>query len=136
MRQKVAVYFDFWKSMVSWVNMYLKNLDDEDLKMEITPNGNHGVWILGHLIASDDDLSEYLGKGSILFPAYQHLFKQQSQLQAVEKYPSIDILRNHWIQVCEKNKEIYLRNATKINLPSVLILFLPVFVEKPCLSLG
>jgi len=65
MRQNVDVYFDFWKSMVRWVNMYL--------------NKNHGVWILGHLIASEDDLSEYLGKGPMAFPNYQTLFKQSSK---------------------------------------------------------
>jgi len=95
--------------MVSWVNMYLKGLDNEDLKMELSPNGNHGVWILGHLIASEDDLSEYLGKGPMLFPDYQNVFKQGSQLQAVEKYPAIDLLRDHWNEVCNKNNDIYLK---------------------------
>lgn len=109
MRQKVNVYFDFWKSMVGWVNMYLNGLDNEDLKMELTPNGNHGVWILGHLIASEDDLSEYLGKGVMLFPDYQNMFKQKSQVQEVGKYPAIDLLRDHWQQVCNKNKDIYLK---------------------------
>lgn len=32
MRQKVDVYYGLWKSMVSWVNMYLDKLDDEDLE--------------------------------------------------------------------------------------------------------
>lgn len=107
MKQKADVYFNFWKSMVSWVNMYLNGLDDEDLKMELTPNGNHGVWILGHLIASEDDLSEYLGKDPMLFPAYQDIFKQGSKLQTVEAYPAIDLLRDQWKQVCDKNMDIY-----------------------------
>lgn len=109
MRQKVNVYFDLWKSMFGWVNMYLNGLENEDLKMELTPKGNHGVWILGHLIASEDDLSEYLGKGVMLFPDYQDMFKQSSQLQATENYPAIDLLRDQWQQVCSKNKNIYLK---------------------------
>jgi len=109
MRQKTDVYFNFWKSMVSWVNMYLNGLDNEDLKMELMPNGNHGVWILGHLIASEDDLSEYLGKGAMLFPLYQDIFKQGNKVQAVEKYPAIDVLRNCWKQVVDKNNDIYLK---------------------------
>lgn len=113
MKENVTVYFDFWKSMVSWVNLYLKRLNEDDLKTEIIPGGNHGVWILGHLIASEDDLSEYLGKGPLLFPAYQDLFKQKSDLQAVEKYPEIHVLKTHWDAVCEKNENIYLELTDK-----------------------
>ena len=76
MRQKVEVYSNLWKTMVAWVDLYLKNLEENDLGTELIPGGNHGVWILGHLIASDDDLSEYLGKGPMLFPDYQNVFKQ------------------------------------------------------------
>lgn len=113
MREKVNIYFDFRKSMISWVNMYLKQLDDENLKMKIIPEGNHGVWILGHLIASDDDLSEYLGKGPMLFPQYQQLFKQKSKLLPVTEYPKISLLRKHWEQVCKKNENIYLNLTDK-----------------------
>jgi len=115
MKQKVDIFFDFWKSMNSWVNMYLNSLDEEDLKMEIVAGGNHGVWVLGHLIASEDDLSEFLGKGSIMFPEYQELFKQKSTLQPVEKYPSISILKAHWEEVCKKNENIY-NNLTDVEL--------------------
>jgi len=107
MEQKAAVYFDFWKTMVSWVNIYLDKIEDDCLYTALRPGGNHGVWLLGHLIICEDDLSEYLGKGPMLFPEYQPMFDQNRKVLPVEKYPSISVLRKNWQQVCEKNKVIY-----------------------------
>jgi hypothetical protein len=93
--------------MVDWVNMYLDALTDDDLKMEIIPGRNHGVWILGHLIVSDDDLSLYINKQPLLFPKLQNIFKQGSTIQSVEKYPSASELRQYWEEVCEKNDKLF-----------------------------
>ncbi len=96
-----------YESLISWVNMYLTRLSDEDLKLSIAPGKNHGVWILGHLLASDDDLSLYLGKGPMLFPEYSDMFGQGSILKPVSEYPSTDLLREQWKEVTGKNKKIY-----------------------------
>lgn len=93
--------------MVFWLDKYLNSLTDEDFNQRVTPSGNTGVWILGHLIASDDDLSMYLDKGPMLFPEYQDLFKQGSTLQSAEYYPKVPALRENWKNVCEKNEKIY-----------------------------
>jgi len=95
-----------WREMRDWVNMYLDELTDEELKSEIVPGHNHGVWILGHLVASDDTLSEYLGKGPPLFPETQ-VFAQTSVLKPVESCPSPAELREQWKKVCEKNDAVY-----------------------------
>ncbi len=92
--------------MRDWVDMYLDELTDEELRSEIIPGHNHGVWILGHLIASDDTLSEYLGKGPQLFPETQ-VFAQSSMLMPVEECPSVPELRKQWKEVCEKNDAVY-----------------------------
>ncbi|HZV13116.1 MAG TPA: DinB family protein [Candidatus Kapabacteria bacterium] len=93
--------------MVDWVNMYLDALTDDELKMEIVPGRNHGVWILGHLIASDDDLSLYINKEPVLYPDCQELFQQGSVLKSVESYPPISELRRRWKAVCEKNEILF-----------------------------
>lgn len=93
--------------MVDWVNMYLHAIKDDELLIEIVPGRNHGVWILGHLIASDDDLSLYITKEPILFPELQEFFKQGSTLQEIEKYPPIPDLREKWKKVCEKNENVF-----------------------------
>ena len=92
--------------MRDWVDMYLNELSDEELKCEIIPGKNHGVWIVGHLVASDDTLTEYLGYGPVLFPETQR-FAQCSTLIPVEECPPPSVLRNQWKKVCEKNEAAY-----------------------------
>jgi len=95
------------KTMVDWVGMYLDAITDDELKMEIVPSRNNGVWILGHLIASDDDLSLYITKQPMLFPELQPLFKQGSIVQNPDQYPSVPELRQEWQMVCEKNENLF-----------------------------
>jgi hypothetical protein len=90
-----------------WVRFALDRLTNDDLALEIIPGRNHGVWILGHLIASDDDLSLFLGKGPLLFPEYQALFAQGCPCRAAGEYPSPDLLREQWDAVCAKNTRIH-----------------------------
>lgn len=93
--------------MIEWLNNYINTLLDEEFRLEISPGKNHGVWILGHLISSDDDFSVYMGKGELLFPEYQKLFGQGSRLQPPESYPPVSELKNKWNMLFEKNKKIY-----------------------------
>jgi hypothetical protein len=94
--------------MLAWVNMYLDELTDEELRSDIIPGKNHGVWILGHLVASDDTLSEYLGYGPTLFPETQR-YAQGQLLLPVDECKPPSVLRDEWKKVCEKNETIYQR---------------------------
>jgi hypothetical protein len=93
--------------MLHLVNMYLGALKDEELAMEVIPGRNHGVWLLGHLIAEDDDLSLYINKQPPLFPEYQTLFGQSSVCKPVGECPPASQLRREWEEVCEKNTKLY-----------------------------
>ena len=99
-------FYKQWKIYTSWITGNLNALSDEELKVELVPGKNHGVWILGHLIESEDDLSKYLGKGDMLFPEYEQIFGQGSTLMPLDKYPSVSTLREQWKQVLEKNDKI------------------------------
>lgn len=93
--------------MVEWVNGTIDPLSDDEFKMEITPGKNHGVWLLGHLVTSDDDFSMFMGKGDQMFPQYYDLFGQGSKLLPPGEYPPVSELKNAWKKVCEKNRKIY-----------------------------
>jgi hypothetical protein len=95
------------KVMIDWVEMYLDAVSDEEFKIEVVPGRNTGVWILGHLIVSDDDLSLYITKEPILFPELQTTFKQGSSKQDPETYPSVSELRQKWKSVCAKNDKLF-----------------------------
>ncbi len=106
-RSKVEAYQKMYNTMLFWVNHYLARLSDEQLRQRVRPGGNHGVWILGHLIASDDDFSLYLGRGPVLFPDYQKQFRQSAPAESLESYPDIALLKQQWQAVCDKNAAIY-----------------------------
>ena len=60
-KKVVNAYLEQFDIMVGWIDQYLNSISDEDLKSEIAPGKNTGVWTLGHLIASMDDIGLYLG---------------------------------------------------------------------------
>ena len=93
--------------MVWWVNFYLDPLSDEDFKRKYCKGKNHGIWLLGHLIAAEDDFATYMGKGDFLFPEYQKIFANKSKVLSLEKYPLAAQLRKEWKSVCERNEKIY-----------------------------
>jgi len=103
----VKKFLEQYIMMVEWVNNYINPLSDKEFEMELSPGKNHGKWILGHLITSEDDFSHYMGKGDFLFPEYQELFGQGSKLQSPDKYPDVSKLKEQWKEVFEKNKKIY-----------------------------
>lgn len=93
---------------VWWINDTLSRLSDNDFNLELFPGKNHGVWILGHLVVSDDDFSKFMGRGELLFPEYSEIFRQGSKVLPVENYPSVSELKKCWDDVCQKNRKIYL----------------------------
>lgn len=96
-----------YNMMLDWVNGHIDTLKDDEFKIELSPGKNHGVWLLGHLVASEDDFSLYMGKGGLFFPEITEMFGQKSKLMPVENYPSVSELKNYWKQVTEKNQKIY-----------------------------
>lgn len=102
----VNEFYSQWKINTDWISNNLNSLSDEDLKLSFAEGKNHGVWILGHLIESEDELSEFLGKGSMMYPGYLELFGQGSKLLPVSEYPEISLLRKQWIEVRNKNDTI------------------------------
>ena len=104
---KIKTLFEQWQIMANWTSGNIKALSDEDLKKSFAEGKNHGVWILGHLIESEDELSKFLGKGDMLFPEYEDMFGQGSKLKGIEHYPHISLLREQWSKVLDKNREMY-----------------------------
>lgn len=108
--------------MLEWVNGCINSLDDDEFRMELSPGKNHGVWILGHLVVSEDDFSIFMGNGELLFPELVEFFAQKSKLQPPENYPPVPELRGYWDAVCRKNREIYSQLADdELDMPHALL---------------
>lgn len=105
-KMTVAAFTDQWATMIHWISNTLKNLSDDDLARCIAPNRNHGVWILGHLIQSEDELAVYLGKDAYLFPEYEAIFGMGSPLLPADQYPPLNLLREQWAQVVARNRTV------------------------------
>lgn len=108
MENKAALLHEQWKVSAGWISNIINSLTDDELKMEVISGKNHGVWILGHLIESEDDLSKYLGKGPMIYPQYEEVFGQGSKLMPPDKYPPVQQLREEWKKVLEKNNKLLL----------------------------
>lgn len=90
-----------------WADWIINSLSDDDLKKEISPGKNHGVWLLGHLITCEDDFALFMGKGVITYLNYHEMFSEGTKLQPVENYPPISEMREKWKEMLIKNKKIY-----------------------------
>lgn len=100
----VAAFIEQWSIMARWISNTISRLSDEDLARTIAPNRNHGIWILGHLVQSEDELAVYLGKGDYLFPEYEALFGMGSPLLPIAQYPTAVLLRQQWAQAVARNQ--------------------------------
>jgi hypothetical protein len=100
--------YNQWKMLVKdWINLTIARIPEEAFNLEVSPGKNNGVYILGHLVVSDDDFSVYMGKGDFLFPEYRNLFANGTKCLPPEKYPPVKEILEKWKAVCDKNEKIY-----------------------------
>ena len=102
------VLAEHYKSMTDWVNWQIDELTDEEMKHAPGMGFNHGVWLLGHLVVSDDDLAIMLGKGDKLYPELFASFGQNSKCLDPNTYPSATELKEKWKRVAERNYQMIL----------------------------
>lgn len=63
-----------WDAQNNYLHKLISQLTDEQLKTEISPGRNTGVYLLGHLIAVSDAMLPLLGFSELLFPALRDVF--------------------------------------------------------------
>jgi uncharacterized damage-inducible protein DinB len=108
--------------VTDWMMGIINNFTDDELKLEIAPGKNYALWIVCHLVASDDDFSMFMGRGGLLYPEYAELFSQGKKLIPFEQCPSPKDVRNALEKVIEKNKLVYSSlNDEELNEPHALM---------------
>lgn len=103
---KSQLIYEQWKIAVGWTTKTINKITDDQFLMEISPGKNTGIWVLGHLIHTEDKLSEYLGKGDIIFPFLMKYFASGTKPISADYYPPIPDLRELWEKVILKNDKI------------------------------
>ncbi len=75
----------------------LEDIPEDKLFHQVTPGGNHAVWVIGHLTVTDDDtLAKLAGRGAKCSAAWRSLFGMGSKpTDKPADYPPISNLRQH-----------------------------------------
>jgi len=98
MQQKnllIKMALDAWFAQISRTNKVFQQLDDEQLKKEVSPGKNTGVYLLGHLAAVHDAMVPLLGLGEKAFPELEEVFVKNPDKSGLPK-PAISYLRTCW----------------------------------------
>lgn len=104
MNLSTKISLDAWNHEVSRVSKLVDELSDEDLKNEVAPGRNTGVYLLGHLAAVHDALFPLLGVGEKLLPEMTEIFIKSPDKSTHAK-PTVDKLREYWQEVNKKLSE-------------------------------
>ena len=103
----IKIALDAWNVYVDRATILFESFTDEQLKQEVAPNRNSGVYLLGHLIAVHDGMLPLLNFGVRLYPSLEGIFIKNPDKSALEK-PATPVLRQYW-------KEVHATLAEQVN---------------------
>lgn len=89
-----------WETQIERFDKHLEKLTDQQLESEIAPGRNRGVYVLGHLVAVNDNLFTLLGLGERMYPQLQDLFIRTPDRTV--PIPATAELRRYWHEVNAK----------------------------------
>lgn len=96
-----------WNARIKQTDSLLRDLSDEQLYKEVAHTKNRGIYLLGHITATHDQLFRVLDICKPIFPDYQTFFLDNPDY-GVPEIPAISVLRQSWanvnIQLCKHFK--------------------------------
>jgi hypothetical protein len=63
-----------WEMQIERTNKFIDSLDDTAIMREIAPGKNRIIYLLGHLVAVNDNINTLLGSNERLFADYYDVF--------------------------------------------------------------
>lgn len=87
-----------WQIQHTRINDWLAKISEEQMMQETAPGRNTGVYLFGHLVASNDDLFRLLGIGEKLHPELDDIFIKSPD-KSGKTYPSISTLKEYWTEI-------------------------------------
>jgi len=97
----IKMVLDTWNTKLNGLDKLFAELSDEQLKKQIAPGKNTGVYLLGHMIAINNKMVPLLGLGEELNPDLYKTFVDTADMDIVER-PSITVLRQEWKKINEE----------------------------------
>jgi hypothetical protein len=103
---------DAWNIQIDRTSKLFNSLSDDELKQEVAPGRNSGIYLLGHLTAVHDALFPLLAIGEKLYPQLDEIFVKNPDKANLKK-PETKQLRNYWTEVNEKLAGRFLNFSTE-----------------------
>lgn len=94
-QQLIELSLKNWDGHVKRAHDFFSKLSDEQLELEVAPGRNRALYLMGHLIASNDYLLPLLGLGERLYPELEAYFIRIPDKTKTD-YPLAAELREKW----------------------------------------
>jgi hypothetical protein len=94
----VKVLLKSWTTQVDRITDLVAGLSENDLRKEIAPGKNTGIYILGHMVAVHDALLPLLGFGTKLYPELEQIFVKSPD-KSGHSFPSVADLKKQWSEI-------------------------------------
>ena len=108
--RSVQLVLNSWKVQVKRAGSLFEKLTNEQLAKEVSPGRNTGIYLLGHLIASNDSLFPIFGAHDNLYPGMDEVFVKAPDKSGQEMADAGE-LRRRWKEVHEK-LEVYFQTLS------------------------
>jgi hypothetical protein len=89
-----------WHQQTKAIVDYFAKHAETDYQAPVAPNRNKAIYLLGHLIASNDDLLPLLGFGDRLYPELDGYFTPNTEWN-YDSFPSLPELQQKWAQLLD-----------------------------------
>lgn len=93
--------FQSWLLQNRKISNLINRLSDEDLQKDVVLGRNSGLYLLGHLIASNDILMPLFGFGEKMYPEYEKIFLCTPD-KCAQNFPPTNLVRSHWFSLNEE----------------------------------
>ncbi len=94
----VKMALDAWNIQVDRTTKLFDSLSDDQLKQEVAPGRNTGIYLLGHLTGVHDAIFPLLGLKERSYPQLEDVFVKNPDKSGIEK-PDTQRLREYWKDV-------------------------------------
>ena len=96
-----SIIYQAWLLQNRKISDLIHKLTDEDLKKDVALGRNSGIYLLGHLIASNDLLMPLFGFGEKMYPEYEKIFLCCPDKYA-QNFPTVKEVKSHWFALNEQ----------------------------------
>jgi hypothetical protein len=90
----VKIVLDAWNSKIAEANMLFDSVTDEELKNEVAPGRNTGIYLLGHLTVTHDLMLPILGFGQQIYPQLTAAYNDNADAKTYSE--TVSELRQYW----------------------------------------